>query len=37
MFVANGYIQKYEVEYLETFAPIAKINSVKIILLLTEY
>jgi len=35
--VAKGYTQTYGVDYEETFAPIAKMNTVRIILSLTAY
>ena len=35
--VAKGYIQTYDVDNLETFASIVKMNKVRILLLLTTY
>ena len=35
-FVAKGYTQTYEIDYEETFTPMAKMNTIRIILSLVE-
>lgn len=30
--VANGYIETYEIDYQDTFAPMAQINTIRVLL-----
>lgn len=35
--VAKGFTQTYEIDYLEIFAPVAKLNSIKVLLTIVAY